>query len=168
MYTHIEQQTVHQMCKSWKGMVIFMNNKNDFIEKILNKKGKEKILIVLLIGILLMVIAIPVKDESKNNNSFIGSQDTNNDMYTNWLKDYNSDITSYSTFIEEKLKNILSKVEGVGEVNVMVKINEDESIEGVIVVAGGGGNGTVSASITSAIEALLGIPAHKIKVLKMV
>ncbi len=89
-------------------------------------------------------------------------------MYTNWLKDYNSDITSYSTFIEEKLKNILSKVEGVGEVNVMVKINEDESIEGVIVVAGGGGNGTVSASITSAIEALLGIPAHKIKVLKMV
>ncbi len=50
----------------------------------------------------------------------------------------------------------------------MVKINEDESIEGVIVVAGGGGNGTVSASITSAIEALLGIPAHKIKVLKMV
>ncbi len=145
-----------------------MNNKNDFIEKILNKKGKEKILIVLLIGILLMVIAIPVKDESKNNNSFIGSQDTNNDMYTNWLKDYNSDITSYSTFIEEKLKNILSKVEGVGEVNVMVKINEDESIEGVIVVAGGGGNGTVSASITSAIEALLGIPAHKIKVLKMV
>lgn len=145
-----------------------MNNKNDFIEKILNKKGKEKILIVLLIGILLMVIAIPVKDESKNNNSFVGSQDTNSDMYTNWLKDYNSDITSYSTFIEEKLKNILSKVEGVGEVNVMVKINEDESIEGVIVVAGGGGNGTVSASITSAIEALLGIPAHKIKVLKMV
>ncbi len=145
-----------------------MNNKNDFIEKILNKKGKEKILIVLLIGILLMVIAIPIKDESKNNNSFVGSQDTNSDMYTNWLKDYNSDITSYSTFIEEKLKNILSKVEGVGEVNVMVKINEDESIEGVIVVAGGGGNGTVSASITSAIEALLGIPAHKIKVLKMV
>lgn len=145
-----------------------MNNKNDFIEKILNKKGKEKILIVLLIGILLMVIAIPVKDESKNNNSFVGSQDTDNDMYTNWLKDYNSDITSYSTFIEQKLKNILSKVEGVGEVNVMVKINEDESIEGVIVVAGGGGNGTVSASITSAIEALLGIPAHKIKVLKMV
>ena len=145
-----------------------MNNKNDFIEKILNKKGKEKILIVLLIGILLMVIAIPIKDESKNNNSFVGSQDTNSDMYTNWLKDYNSDITSYSTFIEEKLKNILSKVECVGEVNVMVKINEDESIEGVIVVAGGGGNGTVSASITSAIEALLGIPAHKIKVLKMV
>lgn len=159
-----------ELVKKWlsKNGRISVNNKNDFIEKILNKKGKEKILIVLLIGILLMVIAIPVKDESKNNNSFIGSQDTNNDMYTNWLKDYNSDITSYSTFIEEKLKNILSKVEGVGEVNVMVKINEDESIEGVIVVAGGGGNGTVSASITSAIEALLGIPAHKIKVLKMV
>lgn len=150
-----------------------MNNKNDFnknifIEKILNKKGREKILIVLLIGILLMVIAIPVKDESKNNNSFTGSQKGNSDMYTDWLKDYDSDITSYSTFLEEKLKNLLSKVEGVGQVNVMVKINEDESIEGVIVVAEGGGNGTVSANITSAIEALLGIPAHKIKILKMV
>jgi len=144
-----------------------MNNKNDFIEKILNKKGREKILIVLLIGILLMVIAIPVKDESKGSNSLVSSQNSN-EFYSDWLKEYDSDITSYSTFLEEKLKNILSKVEGVGEVNVMVKINEDDSIEGVIVVAEGGGNGTVSANITSAIEALLGIPTHKIKVLKMV
>ena len=40
-------------------------------------------------------------------------------------------------------------------------------IEGVIVAAQGGGDGTVEADITSAIEALLGVAAHKIKVMKM-
>ncbi len=40
-------------------------------------------------------------------------------------------------------------------------------IEGVVVVAQGGGEPTVVSEITSAIEALLGVPAHKIKVLKM-
>jgi stage III sporulation protein AG len=37
----------------------------------------------------------------------------------------------------------------------------------VIIVAKGGDNGTVVTQITEAVEALLGLPAHKIKVLKM-
>lgn len=39
--------------------ICFMDN--GLVEKMLNKSGKEKILIVLLIGVLLLVIAIPVK-----------------------------------------------------------------------------------------------------------
>ena len=37
----------------------------------------------------------------------------------------------------------------------------------LFIVAKGGGDGNVCADITAAAEALLGVPAHKIKVLKM-
>ncbi len=40
-------------------------------------------------------------------------------------------------------------------------------VEGVVVVAQGGGDGRVAADITAAVEALFGIAPHKIKVLKM-
>lgn len=40
-------------------------------------------------------------------------------------------------------------------------------VEGVVVVAEGAGNGETSRNITEAVEALFGIEAHKIKVLRM-
>ena len=40
-------------------------------------------------------------------------------------------------------------------------------VEGIVIVAKGGGDGNVCADITAAAEALLGVPAHKIKGLKM-
>ena len=40
-------------------------------------------------------------------------------------------------------------------------------VEGVMIVAQGGGDGVIAANITSAVESLLGVPVHKIKVLKM-
>lgn len=39
--------------------------------------------------------------------------------------------------------------------------------EGVVVIAQGGGDPNVVSAITSAVEALLGVPVHKIQVLKM-
>lgn len=43
----------------------------------------------------------------------------------------------------------------------------EPQIEGVMIVAQGGANATVSKNITEAIQALFGIEAHKIKVVKM-
>ena len=40
-------------------------------------------------------------------------------------------------------------------------------VEGVVVVARGAGNGTVNKSITELVQALFGIDAHKVKVVKM-
>ncbi|MBE5962669.1 MAG: stage III sporulation protein AG [Lachnospiraceae bacterium] len=40
-------------------------------------------------------------------------------------------------------------------------------IEGVVVIAKGGGDGEVALNIVSAVEVLFGIPAHKVKVLEM-
>ena len=41
-------------------------------------------------------------------------------------------------------------------------------LSGIIISADGGGNAVVKAEISEAMEALFGLPAHKIKVLKRV
>ncbi len=43
----------------------------------------------------------------------------------------------------------------------------EPEIEGVLVIAQGGGNSSVAAEITEAVMALFGVEAHKIKVMKM-
>ena len=132
---------------------------NGLVEKMLNKSGKEKILIVLLIGVLLLVIAIPVKSDKTS--GYVS------DSYT--YKTSDEEISDYDVYMEQRIEKILSHVDGVGKVNVMVTLEntDDTAIGGVVIVAQGGDNGSVVSNITSALEALLGIPVHKIKVLKM-
>ena len=128
-----------------------MNILGDFF----NKTGKDKILILLLVGIILLVISIPTSKKSSSSLSSSG---------------YDSILTdSEQSDLEGKLKRCLAKVEGVGDVDVIVTYDSGgKTPEGVIIVANGGDNGTVATEITNAIEALLGLPAHKIKVLKMI
>ncbi len=77
-----------------------------------NKMKKDQILIVFLIGVLLMVIAIPVKeknDESEDENIYIEQFNEN-------------ESTAYITYIEKQLERLLSEMEGAGEVSVMVTL----------------------------------------------
>jgi stage III sporulation protein AG len=122
------------------------------LSKLLNKFGKDKILIILLIGIIMLVISIPTSGTTGVVSS-IGVTDVSG---------------GDESEIEAKLKRCLSKVKDVGEADVIVTYESDgKTVCGVIIVAKGGDNGTVVTQITEAVEALLGLPAHKIKVLKM-
>ena len=187
---------------------------NRIFEKIQNKSGKEKITIVVLTGILLLVISLPTGSKS-------GQTETNENTQTRQTG-LSESAKSYETVLEEKLEKALKKVEGVGEVSVVITlkntsekiiaadsdysesvIQESDSaggvrsttqqsgstsniyydtqegsepyvtkenmpeVEGIVIVAKGGGDGNVCDDITAAAEALLGVPAHKIKVLKM-
>lgn len=76
---------------------------------------------------------------------------------------------------EEKLSKILSKMDGVGEVFVMIRYEENQqsfskakTVEGIVVLASGAHTRSVDAQITEVIQALFPIPAHKIKIVKMV
>ena len=84
---------------------------------------------MLLVGILLIVIAIPTKDN------------TNQDYITN----------GNNTNMEIRLKNLLEQIKGVGEVHVMVTY-QDEMVEGVVVVAEGGGNAIIVKNITEVVN----------------
>ena len=186
------------------------------------KLTKENMAIMALLGILLMVIAIPVKktetqkDQTaapENKSTASGTQETEEEDNTG----------GYAGELEERLESLLASMEGVGNVKVMVTLDSsreqvvekdipstmdttketdstggsrdvinsrqeettvyvtdsagnktpyvskirEPSIEGVTVVAQGGGNAVIQKNITEVIQALFGIEAHKIKVVKM-
>ncbi len=180
---------------------------------------KENMAVMALLGLLLMVIALPVKKEKQTDTQRMSSdageaaepqrQETQEEEYARQL--------------EERLEELLSAMEGVGKVKVMVTLRSsreqvvekdvpssmdtmkesdsaggsretassqqqestvytttpagerqpyvvmtlEPAVEGVTVVAQGGGEGIVQKNITEVIQALFDIEAHKIRVVKM-
>lgn len=80
-------------------------------ENILNKLGKDKILIVILAGILLMVISIPVKDRQTVSENTTSNQESGE-----------ATQKMYEEYVEKRLEDTLSDVEGAGKVKVMVSL----------------------------------------------
>lgn len=148
---------------------------------------KNQLVIMLLIGILLVVIAMPTEKKEENTGQPVE------------MEQHSAD--SYEKMTEKRLEQILGKVEGVGKVKVMVtfkttseKIVEKDreenaettiynstsggeqtpyvskeihpQIEGVVVIAEGGANAVIVKNITEAVQALFDVDTHKIKVMK--
>jgi len=85
-----------------------------------NKKFINNLFIILIILIIFLIVAnyfLKSKNESPSLESEFKSQATYEDE------------TDYSAYLEKKLANILSKLEGVGKVNVMVTL--ENSVEKV-------------------------------------
>lgn len=79
---------------------------------------KDRLVILLLGGILLLVIAIPVSDqENADSSGGIVSGDSGTGKGNG---DFGAD--DYAAYLEEKLANTLSKVNGAGQVEVMVTL----------------------------------------------
>ena len=75
-------------------------------------------IILLLGGILLLIIALPVSDDrNKNNNGETSLTERLSDSAAG-----KSDVEDYASYLEGKLENALSQVEGVGKVKVMVTL----------------------------------------------
>ena len=129
-------------------------------------------MILLLLGLLLTVIALPVSDKKGEKSSRKG-QSTG--IFTDTASD---DAEVQRTALEEKLEDLLSKVEGVGEVRVVLMTGENpdsqifyssgkETVTGVLIAAQGADNSVVSRNIVEAVMALFQVDAHKIRVMKM-
>ena len=104
------------------------------------KINKNHLVLFLLVGILLIVIAIPT--------------------------DSGEIQTAAGTSLENRLEKVLGQMSGVGEVSVMITYREDENVEGVAIVAEGGDNAVVVRNITEVEQALFNVDSHKIKVIK--
>lgn len=195
------------MEKKWK----------QFLEQIReNKKlpGKNQLLILLLVGVLLLVIVWPVPDGTK--------EETESTEVSDFYQSSGTSTEAYEEYLERRVANALEYVEGVGRTEVVITLKssgqkvvekdqstssqmteeedsnggtrtvEDRSsdrtsvyeqqsdgtqtpyvskeltpeIEGVLVIADGGDNAVVVQNITEAIQALFGVEAHKIKIMK--
>ena len=179
--------------------------------------GKDQLLILLLSGILLVVIAIPTDGGKKK-----APPDSGGDPAEELKTATGQEPDSYEKRQEERLKEALEKVEGVGEGEVMITLKSswekivekdrpsssqtveeadagggtrqtqevsrsettvyreesgertpyvvkelEPEVEGVIVIARGGGNASVKQNILEAVQALFPVEAHKIKIMKM-
>lgn len=198
--------------------------------KLKGRLTKDNFLIMALLGILLLVIAWPAKQAEKESES--GQWDSESatlDLQNRTEAAFEEDgaeqysVPGYAAYLEASLEQLLSTMDGVGQVQVMVTledngekiiekdlttsrqgttevdsaggsrnttdISEQEStvftggssseepfirqvkypkVAGVVVSAEGGGNAQTVQKITKAIQALFGIEAHKIIIVKMI
>ena len=123
----------------------------------LKEKG-SKYIVVILIVLLVLVLIIPTSSREAENSS-------------------STTETAEEKDLEKQLKRVLEAMEGVGSVEVMITLEEEESsifgttggtgkVRGVVVVAEGAGNAIVETRISNAIKALFSIDAHKISIVK--
>ncbi len=198
----------------------------EFLKSILKSENQKKIkmpkkdqlVMLLLLGVLLLVIAIPSEPKKKKEAETELAEETGNKGEREAVL-----ADSYERQQEERLKEILEKVEGVGRVEVMITLQSssekvvekdapsrsqtveegdaqggsrrtqevereettvyqeaedgtrtpyiiqelEPKVEGVIVIAQGGGNAMVKQNILEAVQALFPVEAHKIKIMKM-
>lgn len=145
-----------------------MGGENDFMGENTVRKllRKENMVLLILGGLLLVVIAMPVKKDEK-------TQQEESSLYMS--TEVEASVDEYSGLLEKQLEEMLSKVSGVGNVEVMITLKTIEEknkilypqVEGVLVSCEGAGIGTVNSEITQALQALFDLDAHKIKVLSM-
>lgn len=191
-------------------------------EKLLKK---ENMVVFVLLGILLLVIAIPLDSgkEKQNINEEIKRDGDEADGLTDKGNAFTDESMEYCLALEARIEELLSVMDGVGKVQAMVTVSasremiveKDEpvnratvteadgsggsrstnessyeyetifetdsegnktpyvvkqiepEIQGITVVAQGGGNAIVQKNISDVLEALFHIEAHKIKVVKM-
>lgn len=110
---------------------------------------KNTWIILLLVGVLLVVIAIPTKTESKKSTLDIYSENNQNE-----------------TDMEKRLENLLRQMQGVGEVHTMITYRDDKQVEGIVIIADGGGDAVTVRNITEVVRALFDVDSHKIKVIE--
>lgn len=194
---------------------------------------KDNLIVMILVGVLLVIIALPTKDSSGADSQQTERENTESRLSDgnspgNKISDDSMEIVAadsdeeYARQLEQRLRDILSQMEGVGKVRVMITLsssrelvvekeqpylrsstNENDAeggsrlvsqleteentvyrtdgnvsepyviktlppqVEGVVVVAQGAGSGTVNRTIVELVQALFGVEAHKVKVVKM-
>ncbi len=111
----------------------------------MDTRNKKILAVIFIIGILLMIV--PGKSNSNSHKEFPDE--------------------------ESKLSDILCQIEGAGNVNVMITYYEEENYKeksikakGAVIVADGADDYDVCVKLSHAAQAVLDLPAHKVRVYK--
>ncbi len=125
---------------------------------------KDKIILVFLVGILLLVIAIPIdQKEEKTVNSEVLEEAVTDEV----------NISTNAALLEAQLEQVLSQMEGIGQVQSMITLEPfiDEQdipeVRGVLILAESGDDPVEVLKIQETVMTLFQIDAHRIKVMKL-
>ena len=130
-----------------------LNDKiKEFLTKIKDVKNIKIIIGVMIVALLLLGYYAM---NSNNNDISVSDLDTN-------------DVGTVEYDVEEqKLANVLSQIEGVGNTKVMINRGKDEEVIGVIVIAEGAKSKTVCLRINQAVRTALSLTPEKVKIYLM-
>lgn len=141
-----------------------MNKDVKIVEELLGDKikiNREKWFLILLVGVLIFVIMLPVKD----NDSYEKKQDA----------ETRQEKISEQDMMQMELSNFLSKIKGVGKVETLIytqketeniygKESDNTKITGVIIGAEGAMNETIRLQIINMVMALYDLEADAVEV----
>ncbi len=95
-------------------------------EKIRQMFRKENLLVLILSGILLMVIVWPIEGKKKETSATQESVQIDTTGSEAIAAGNEMGYQTYGAFLEERLENVLSTMEGVGEVSVMLTFHSSD------------------------------------------
>ena len=78
----------------------------------LSKLKKTDYIVILLVGVLLLIVVLPVKEDKKTC--------SNSQKKAKSVSESTCDDEEYEKLLEKKLEGILERMDGVGEVSVMI------------------------------------------------
>ena len=90
----------------------------EWIQKILGKRSKTDYIVFLLVGVLLMLIAIPTGEETKKK----PEKETETQLSGTDEVRYEE---TYREQLERQLEKLLSRMDGVGKCEVMITLEDD-------------------------------------------
>ena len=94
------------------------------------KLEKDQCLIIILVGVLLCVIALPVrKNDSESNISYMPNDTIDHNITADEVDASQGDTDvaeAYAGYWEERLEDALAYVDGVGKVRVLITLKESE------------------------------------------
>lgn len=168
---------------------------NNILEKWIKKRNKSDFFVLILLGIMVMIVAVPTgKKESQDETQTVQlkeekvqTKDTYKEQLQNQLKELLENMDGVGkcrvmlTFSDEGTdqldKNVTKEGEKKEETTVVydtgdagkpyVICRKMPKIEGVVVVAQGGGNAQTVTQISNAVMSLFPVEAHKVVVVKM-
>ena len=83
------------------------------------KLKKTDYIVILLVGVLLLIVVLPVKEEKKT------CSDSQKKAKAKSVSESTYDDEEYEKLLEKKLEGILERMDGVGEVSVMITLSDD-------------------------------------------
>ena len=119
---------------------MFEKLKNIFNEKD-EKKKSENLIVFLIILVVTLIIINKIWNDDSNNNEEIYKKQSGTELVTSSNEDKDAVLVSNGNEdnLEKNLEDILSKINGVGKVDVLITYQKDNplKIEGAIVAAEG-------------------------------
>lgn len=165
-----------------------------WMQRFRENKNKDW-LILMLLGVLLLIIAIPTQTGEPKQEQSLNEQEK-------VVEKEELSTDAYRKKLEQELKQILSQMDGIGKVEVMITLKNDgemilskdivsnsdsyqekinqfsnqqpyvtqqrfPSVEGVVIVAQGAGVGQMDAHMIETAMTLFSIEMHRVKILRM-